>query len=474
MPLPTSSVEAVGSEQSRHHTSSTMSSKRTEPDPRAESTSHPNKKPKTNSLASRAGDHLSDCTDLTCTGCAAGEIELTFLAEDGTTTTQPPPTRLLSMALEEASAELYSQHAVGMAKQLFDLAIEGFEHLKEEAAVDAWAVETRCAYGTCLVEFGRYLPVQESAKEGVEVFQGVVDDFAKKARGERGRGKSASEVEAIMSEQSSELDEAVELARALVGLGKAKLVVVQLQRKAAQEQEPEDEDEEEGRVRLKITKEEKKLYNEALEAVEKGLAILNSRNAECGASAFVRESILVAKELHSYGTLLDQPHHRVYLGLRTASATFIFKDHALEIFSRAIAQLAAAHVADPKSLDNDNFVQRLWGACLYNRARSMAEGEGEQNTNEAKTLLQQAIDRLSAARKLADSTSVSSELLATAPATESTIELELLGQSYILLSTLAEDEEEALNAFDTGVEQLKHALELDPDNEDLREQLALL
>ncbi|RUS29379.1 hypothetical protein BC938DRAFT_480729 [Jimgerdemannia flammicorona] len=315
------------------------------------------------------------------------------------------------MALEEASAELYSQHAVGMAKQLFDLAIEGFEHLKEEAAVDAWAVETRCAYGTCLVEFGRYLPVQESAKEGVEVFQGVVDDFAKKARGERGRGKSASEVEAIMSEQSSELDEAVELARALVGLGKAKLVVVQLQRKAAQEQEPEDEDEEEGRVRLKITKEEKKLYNEALEAVEKGLAILNSRNAECGASAFVRESILVAKELHSYGTLLDQPNHR---------------DHALEIFSRAIAQLAAAHVADPKSLDNDNFVQRLWGACLYNRARSMAEGEGEQNTNEAKTLLQQAIDRLSAARKLADSTSVSSELLATAPATESTIELELL------------------------------------------------
>jgi len=100
--------------------------------------------------------------------------------------------------------------------------------------------------------------------------------------------------------------------------------------------------------------------------------------------------------------------------------------------------------------------------------------EEEEDTGRARALLQQAINRLSMARKLADSAPVSSESLATISPAKPTTELELLGQSYILLSTLAEDDEEALEAFNKGVEHLKRASELDPDNEDLKEQLALL
>ncbi|RUS17254.1 hypothetical protein BC937DRAFT_90213 [Endogone sp. FLAS-F59071] len=128
-----------------------------------------------------------------------------------------------------------------------------------------------------------------------------------------------------------------------------------------------------------------------------------------------------------------------------------FPGHALEIFACAIAQLASAHAADISVLDNDSFFQGLWGACLYYQARSMSEA-----------LLQQAIDRLSAACKLADSVPASVESLATITPVKPTTELELLGQSYILLSTLAEDDEEALEAFDKGIEHLKRALEMDP------------
>ncbi|RUS17253.1 hypothetical protein BC937DRAFT_90212 [Endogone sp. FLAS-F59071] len=297
-----------------------MSTKRTEPDPTPAAISQPTKKLKTNTLDSRPGDHLSDCTDPTCTGCAAGEIELTFLAEDGTTTTQPPaPTRLLHMALEEASLELPSQHGIGMAKRLFDLAIEGFESLKKEAETEPQAVETRYAHATCLVEFGRYLPVEESAKEGVQLFQAIINDIIKSNSQDTSKdtkGKVKSDADATMSEKKR--DETAEIARVWTGLGKAKLVLAQLQRKAAQNNEPEDEDggdedgedAEGGPMRLEITKEERDLCKEAVECVKKGLAVLNPRDSKADASPFVRESILVAKELHSYGTLLDQPHHR--------------------------------------------------------------------------------------------------------------------------------------------------------------------
>lgn len=254
-----------------------MSTKRTESDLTPAATFQPTKKLKTNTLDSRPGDHLSDCTDPTCTGCAAGEIELTFLAEDGTTTTQPPaPIRLLHMALEEASLELSSQHGIGMAKRLFDLAIEGFENLKKEAETEPQAVETRYSHATCLVEFGRYLPVEESAKEGVQLLQAIINDFIKSngqdtSKDIKRKEKVEGEADTTMSERKGE--EMVKIARVWTGLGKAKLVVAQVQRKAAQNNEPEGdedgEDAEGGPIRLEITREERSLCKEAVECVEK-------------------------------------------------------------------------------------------------------------------------------------------------------------------------------------------------------------
>ncbi|CAG8729512.1 10294_t:CDS:2, partial [Funneliformis mosseae] len=49
-----------------------------------------------------------------------------------------------------------------------------------------------------------------------------------------------------------------------------------------------------------------------------------------------------------------------------------------------------------------------------------------------------------------------------------------LGQSYILKTIIESDEEQIMEAYDKGLECLKQAYKLDPDNENLREQLETL
>jgi len=51
---------------------------------------------------------------------------------------------------------------------------------------------------------------------------------------------------------------------------------------------------------------------------------------------------------------------------------------------------------------------------------------------------------------------------------------EILGQAYILKTTIESDEEQIMEAYDKGLECLKKAYKLIPDNENLREQLETL
>jgi hypothetical protein len=100
-------------------------------------------------------NHSPDCQDSDCDGCDVGEVEISFV--QGDETVQPTAYELLTMAKEE-------QGNTDMARRLFDLALEAFE--TEQG-------KTGLGYAQCLVELGRALAVDESIREGYQLYSAV-------------------------------------------------------------------------------------------------------------------------------------------------------------------------------------------------------------------------------------------------------------------------------------------------------------
>ncbi|RGB28833.1 hypothetical protein C1646_818877 [Rhizophagus diaphanus] len=373
-------------------------------------------------------NHAPTCDDSTCTGCDVSEIEIVFTTEDGQGEIELSPVKLLHLALEESSKESSQEHGGGVAKRLFDMALEGFDKLlkkeekemesKEETVKDKEKEEetrpkvatkqTRCQYATCCVAFGIYLPFVEYIRKGVEIFK------------------------QIAAEDVCYYD-------AWIGLGRARISLAKIEREMTQQSDlSEEEEEEKEENESSIT--EQNSYNLATDALDKGLSILRSKDKD----KYMTESILVAKDLKEYALSIN--HSK-------------FNDYTQKILSQAINYLQTCYELDSKKLDQNNFAQGIWGSCLYYLAKLKTNQDSNDYIREFKLLLNSAIEKL---------------LKAYNDFLEKDRFTEILGQAYILKTTIESDEEQIIEAYDKGLECLKEAYKLFPDNENLRDQLATL
>ncbi|RIA99110.1 hypothetical protein C1645_747985 [Glomus cerebriforme] len=142
-------------------------------------------------------NHAPTCDDSTCTGCDVSEIEVIFTTEDGQGEIELSPDQLFQLALEESSKESPQEHGGGIAKRLFDMALEEFDKLilkEEEIEVESKEAETikdkkkekkethqkvvtkqtRFQYASCCIAFGIYLPLIDQIRKGVEIFKQIV------------------------------------------------------------------------------------------------------------------------------------------------------------------------------------------------------------------------------------------------------------------------------------------------------------
>ena len=112
--------------------------------------------------------HVSDCNDPECEGCDVGEVEISFVRKDENgqdQTFQPSAQELLSMALNESNTATAADQDNEIVRRLFDMALEQFEKTDPK--------DDRSGYATCLVELGRAIDVEESLREGLDIFRGM-------------------------------------------------------------------------------------------------------------------------------------------------------------------------------------------------------------------------------------------------------------------------------------------------------------
>ncbi|CAO3617581.1 unnamed protein product [Mucor hiemalis] len=262
--------------------------------------------------------HAADCTDELCQGCDVGEVEIAFVrkdAEGNPIDTEPSAKELLAMAIEEASNNANNDNDNennGIARRLFDLAIEKYQ--KEEP-------ENRVDYATCLVELGKAIAVQESISEGLEILRGEV----KKNNTEYVTLKLASasaayaisirkEQDAYFEKQQEELDQEDEVA-----LGEL-----------LEKQE--------------VGKKELELYKDALKYTRDAFTRLNAED-----EALVKEAKNTLFELRTYGLLLTQPFH---------------KEHANAVLDTVIELLQKM-----PAYEEQEELLALWAACLLHQER---------------------------------------------------------------------------------------------------------
>ena len=189
-------------------------------------------------------NHAPECSDPNCDGCDVGEIELTFTNDDGSPAAKPAALELFHMAMNEAASEGSKSNENGMAKRLFDMALEAYDKEKEQ---------DQFGYAQCLIEFGRYFDVLESVKEGVDILRSLemstTADVSKFTQNDlyttKGRG-------------------------ILVQLQFERAMKIEVFEEANQENDSEDDEIEPAVLKkLEVTKQEQKLVNEAIKAFDK-------------------------------------------------------------------------------------------------------------------------------------------------------------------------------------------------------------
>ncbi|KAF9919430.1 hypothetical protein FBU30_011033 [Linnemannia zychae] len=372
--------------------------------------------------------HAEDCKDPDCDGCAEGEIVLQF-------DTKPSAAELFAMAREELSKGTSSEGgaaaAVGlmsrMAKALFDKAIEEFEALEKAEAhielndgteVAEKVLENRIQHAACVVAVGNAVPSTEMLEEGTRMF----DELVKRTEGKNGN--------------------------VIIGLGIAQISQARGQRgkamkalKTLAEEEDEEPSEEQRDAALQVRKKELDLVNSGLDSFEKGLTILKSKPE----SAFAQESIRAAQELEEYGVSLD---------LR------VNHDLTEKVFDRAIKYLEDAQKVNADLVDSNPDVLSIYGSCFHSKAR-LVDDHTQSEKNPANEYVEKAIALLLKAEALQNEEGDAKTL-------------EALGQAYLMSTGFIVDEDTMMERFDAATEKLSRALELDPSNEALREQVEAL
>ncbi|CAJ0754631.1 912_t:CDS:2, partial [Entrophospora sp. SA101] len=135
--------------------------------------------------------------------------------------------------------------------------------------------------------------------------------------------------------------------------------------------------------------------------------------------------------------------------------------HAKIVFTKSISYLQNAFDLDSELFEKDDSSQEIWGSCLYNLVKlkknsddsDIIESSNDDNNCYYLEQLDKAIKKLSSSK---------------------VPYVEMLGQAYLLKSTLEHDDIECNHAFEKGIEYLFEAYELDPGNENLKEQLMAL
>ncbi|KAG0266292.1 hypothetical protein BG011_002700 [Mortierella polycephala] len=363
--------------------------------------------------------HADDCEDEDC------EIVLQF-------ETTPSAVELFQMAREEASkgtaTEIGSTSRLSrMAKALYDKAIEEFEafdkshahiEMNDGTEIAANVLETKIQHAACVVAVGNAMPSSEMLQEGTRMFE----ELAKTTEKKNGS--------------------------VLVGLGIAEISQARdLRKKAmkAMDTQAEDDDaepsEEQREAAALVGKVEFKLATQATENFNKGLELLKATPE----SDFAQQSIRVAQELEEYGVILDMRANR---------------DLVAKILDQAIQHLEAAQSVKPDLIKSNPDALTIFGSCLHSKAR-LVDNQDPGDQNPAYALVEKAIELLTMANDMQDEEANAKTL-------------EALGQAYLMSTGLLEDEDMVMNRFDLATETLIRALDLDPDNDVLREQVAAL
>ncbi|RHZ75852.1 hypothetical protein Glove_209g102 [Diversispora epigaea] len=386
--------------------------------------------------------HAPNCDDSSCRGCDIGEIEVKFTSEDGKEKIKLTPVELFQIALEESSKVV--EQDIGIVKRLFDLALEGFESLlvkekenkreekdkeKEEEEEEKRRKnkgkkreleevnttsnkQTRYQYALCCIAFGIYLPLVEQIKKGVDILKEIIAEDADFYEGwmELGRGMFA-------------------------------LTCTERKLKSrGEEEEEEDSDDDSEKEYNSISKNEFNNYTFGMNAFSKGLSILKLKDK----TNYVEETIRAVKDLQDYGILINniKPF-----------------DHAKTIFTKSINYLEDAYNnLEPEIINENKLFQGMWGSCLY--YISKLKSRETQGTKEVLEVLDLAIEKLLFTN---DTESLGKNLFK-----------EILGQAYLFKSTVENDDDQAIKAFDKGVEYLLETYNEDKGNDNLRKQLETL
>ncbi|KAI8337151.1 hypothetical protein BC941DRAFT_513810 [Chlamydoabsidia padenii] len=339
-------------------------------------------------------NHSPDCQDPDCEGCDVGEVEISFV--QGDETVQPTANELLEMAKDE-------QGNTDMARRLFDMALESFE--TEEGG------KTGLGYAQCLVELGRALAVDESIREGYQLFVAV---------------------------KTPTVDSQLWHSRAALALARSirqqKSRVFEELRMDLENTDGEIEDEvtwDELLVKDQVSKEEHKFYKEAIGLLDKVLA--NHATLDEKALVLARQAMY---DMREYGELLEQPNHATHV-----KTLFDTLTRYIQLFN----------------YDDDDTLLTLWGACLLHQQKFATGKDKEEMCIQAEKLIQQAKDVYFAKYKK-----------------ENASAWELYAMLKMSQSDMAEEEDQVLELFDESLEAYKKALELNPENIKLQEMLELL
>ncbi|KAH8548797.1 hypothetical protein BGW37DRAFT_522988 [Umbelopsis sp. PMI_123] len=293
-------------------------------------------------VKSDSQNHAPDCSDPDCDGCDVGEIELTFTNEDGTPADKPTALELFRMAMSEAASEGSKVNENGMAKRIFDMALEAYDKEKDQ---------DQFGYSQCLIEFGRYFDVLESVKEGVEILRGL---------------------------EKSTISEGSRFSKKDIYIAKGRGLLVQLQMERAKKIETfeeingendSDEDEEIDPSLLKkleVSKQEKKLVDEAIACFDNGV-----HHDE----GYEKQVLLCCNDLRQYGEQLDMPFHQ---------------DIVKHVLDRALKYLQTI-----KDIDTNVFALKIWGSCLFYQARADPQGD------DAQVLIEDALKKFNKANSVA-------------------------------------------------------------------------
>ncbi|KAI8351215.1 hypothetical protein EDC96DRAFT_518913 [Choanephora cucurbitarum] len=339
--------------------------------------------------ASREG-HTEDCQDDLCEGCDVGEVEISFVRKDAQgQTVEPSAQELLVMAIEESNDDI--------KKRLFDLALDKYQ--KDEP-------ENRVGYATCLVELGKGIDVQESIREGLDVL----------------RGEKTKTTEVLLALSGAAI--------ALVNSIRQKQIQYLVEEQQKLEENDDDEEEieenEELKQKQKPSKEETKIYAEAVDSLTEAL------KAKSSDEALFKEAHTVLNEMRTYGQSLNIPY---YSELSTK---------VLHTVVDLIKQL-------PDYEQHDEALT-LWAACLLNEQKPLETEEEQMKVMDKIESLLNDANKIHAKQN---------------EGKENPWVWQMLAMNRINQSNLAEDEDQAIELYEGAIEAFKKAIALKPDDHEL-------